>query len=63
MPARDWSKLYKQYRGQWVALNDDGVSVIASAPTLPELLQKAAKLGHAEPHVAKMPTDLRIFVG
>jgi hypothetical protein len=64
MAARDWRKLYKQYRGQWVALKDDEMTVVASAPTLTEVLGKAAKLGYPDPpRVTKMPSDLRIFVG
>jgi Family of unknown function (DUF5678) len=63
MAARDWSQLYKKYRGQWVALKDDEMTVIASGPTLREVIEKASRLGYLEPHVVKMPADLRIFVG
>lgn len=63
MPARDWRKLYQQYKGQWVALADDEMSVIASGPTLREVLEQATKLGYKRPYVTKLPADLRVFVG
>lgn len=63
MSARDWRKLYQQYRGQWVALEQDQVTVIAAAPTLKEVRAKALELGNKSPHFTKMPKDLRIFVG
>jgi hypothetical protein len=63
MAARDWRELYKKYRGQWVALKEDEMTVIASGPVLARVIKEASKLGYPEPHVAKMPTDLRIFVG
>ena len=63
MAARDWQELYKKYHGQWVALKEDEVTVIASGPVLRDVMKEARKQGYPEPHVAKMPTDLRIFVG
>jgi hypothetical protein len=63
MPAKDWRKLYEQHKGQWVALQDDEVTVIAAAPTLAEARAKAARLGFSRPVMAKMPKDLSIFVG
>jgi uncharacterized protein DUF5678 len=32
----DWSHLYKNYRGKWVALADDEVTVLASGETAKE---------------------------
>jgi hypothetical protein len=58
MAARDWSKLYKKYRGQWVALKNEEMTVIASGPTLREVMKETSRLGYSHPHVAKMPTDL-----
>ncbi len=64
MAARDWRKLYQQYRGQWVALKEDEITVIASGSTLKGVLAEAAKLSYPDPpRVTKMPSDLRVFVG
>jgi hypothetical protein len=63
MPAKDWSKIYEQYKGLWIALKDDEVTVIAAAPTLKEARQKASEAGHWHPIFAKMPKELAYFAG
>jgi hypothetical protein len=63
MAARDFREIYKKYRGQWVALKADEVSVIAAADTLSEAREKAQKLGFPNPLMSKVPADLKIFVG
>jgi len=63
MPARDFREIYKKYRGQWVALGNDHISVVAAAPTLREARQRANKLGFAGATMSKIPADLKIFVG
>ncbi len=34
MVATDWTKIYKNYQGLWVALKDDEETVIASGKSL-----------------------------
>jgi hypothetical protein len=63
MPARDWRKLYQQYKGQWVALKDDEQTVLASGHSLKEVAEKAKALGYARPLLTRMPDDLSYFVG
>lgn len=63
MPARDWSKLYEKYKGLWVALKEDELTVVASGSDLDAVVQTAIRKGYPVPHVAKMPSDLRAFVG
>jgi hypothetical protein len=63
MPARDWRKLYQQYRGQWVALKHDEETVLASGRSLKEVAEKAKALGYAKPILTRMPDDLSYFVG
>lgn len=63
MPAKDWSKIYAKYKGLWVALKDDEVTVIAAATTLKEARQKANKAGHPHPIFTKMPSELTYFAG
>ena len=43
--AIDWSKIYKQYKGLWVALKDDKITVIASGKTVKETLGNSKKKG------------------
>jgi hypothetical protein len=61
--AKDWRALYRDYKGQWVALQQDEQTVIASAPTLHEARSKAIEQGFDQPIMAKMPKDLRVFAG
>lgn len=63
MAAKDWRDIYKQYKGQWVALQEDRVTVIAAAQTLQEVMEASSRLGYPNPSVTKIPQDLRIFVG
>ena len=63
MSARDWTKLYKQYRGQWVALKEDHVTPIASGKSRTEAKTEAVRLGYEKPFVVKMPDDLTVFAG
>lgn len=63
MAARDWSKLYKQYRGQWVALKQDQVTVITAADSLAEAMDAAKRLGFDDPIMTKVPGELKLLVG
>jgi hypothetical protein len=60
---RDWRELYKKYRGQWVALKDDGVTAVASGRSRQEVEEKAAKLGYSDPLVVRLPEELTAFAG
>jgi hypothetical protein len=60
---RDWRSLYKKYRGQWVALGNDRETAIATGRSRREVEEKAAKLGHADPLVLKLPEELTTFAG
>jgi hypothetical protein len=60
---RDWRPLYKKYRGQWVALGDDRMTAVASGQSRREVEEKAAKLGHTDPLVIRLPEELTAFAG
>ena len=60
---KDWSNIQKEYKGKWVALEDDEVTVIASGKTLLEALGKSKKKGNESPIFARMPSELIGFVG
>lgn len=63
MPAKDWSKIWKLYKGKWVALQEDEVTVITSADTLKETLEEARRKGFQNPIVTKMPSRIGTFIG
>jgi len=61
--AIDWTKIYKKYKGLWVALKDDEKTVVASGKTVKEVLKKAREKGHNKPILARMPEKLLTYVG
>ena len=63
MLAIDWSGIYKKYKGKWVALMDDEITVISSGKTAQEAWDKARNKGYKKPTLAQMPANLIPFVG
>lgn len=63
MKAIDWSKIYKKYKGLWVALAADEVTVVGSGRTLKEAMRQAHERGYADPIMTRMPNRLIPFVG
>jgi len=63
MKAINWENIREKYKGQWVALEDDEVTVVASGRSVREVLEKAKGEGHTEPIVAFMPRELVSFAG
>ena len=63
MPAIDWSKIYKKYKGLWVALAKDEITVLASGKTAKEAWEKARGKGYQKPILAQMPERLITYVG
>lgn len=61
--AKDWTKIYKKYKGLWVALLDDEVTVIGSGKTVKETLKEAQKKGYKEPILFRVPTEILPYVG
>ncbi len=59
----DWTKIYKKYKGLWVALASDEKTVIASAKTAKEVWAKAQKKGAKAPILTFMPESLVTYVG
>jgi hypothetical protein len=60
---RDWRQLYQKYRGQWVALGADRMTVIAHGSSRREVKEQAAKLGNPHPLVLRFPEELTAFAG
>ena len=61
--ATDWTKIYKRYKGLWVALAKDEITVLASGKTAKEAWDKARGRGHIKPILAQMPERLITYVG
>lgn len=63
MAAIDWSEIYKKYKGKWVALEKDEVTVISAGKTAKEALLKAQKKGYKHPILTPMPRNLTTYIG
>ena len=61
--SKDWSKIYKKYKGLGVAFLDDEMTVVGSGKTLKETLLKAQKRGYSSPIVSRMPKTLDAYAG
>lgn len=63
MPAIDWTNLFEQYKGLWVALKDDEKTVVGSGKTLKEALEHANVSGFPQPIVTRVPEKLVTYIG
>ena len=61
--AIDWTKIYKKYKGLWVALDKDEKAIISSGKKAKEAWEKAQKKGYKKPILTKMPKELIGYVG
>ena len=61
--AIDWTKIYKKYKGLWVALASDEVTVLSSDKKLSGALLKAKKGGNEDPIMMRVPDNMNAYVG
>ena len=61
--AIDWSKNFKKYKGLWVAMKNDQVTVVASDKTVIGVLEAARKKGLSDPILFKVPTQIIPQIG
>lgn len=61
--AKDWSKLYKKYKGLWVALADDEITVLGTGKTVQEAVVAARKKSDKTPFLTRVPETLSAYVG
>ncbi|OGD89002.1 hypothetical protein A3A54_00120 [Candidatus Curtissbacteria bacterium RIFCSPLOWO2_01_FULL_39_62] len=64
MKAIDMTRIYRDYKGKWVALKSPtDMTVVASAKTLQEALFKAQKKGIKMPLMVDIPKEMLPIVG
>ncbi|OGI69170.1 hypothetical protein A3A09_00590 [Candidatus Nomurabacteria bacterium RIFCSPLOWO2_01_FULL_42_20] len=61
--SKDWSKLYKKYKGLWVALAEDELTVLGVGKTVKEAVTKAKQKSSQTPILTRMPETLDAFAG
>lgn len=62
MPAIDMTKIYKEYRGLWVALTDEH-KVVASGEDGRQVYEDARKKGEESPILYHVPARGEFFIG
>jgi hypothetical protein len=60
--AKDWTHLFENYRGKWVALADDEVTVLAAADSAKEAYTAGLKRTSL-PILHRVPESLDVFAG
>ncbi len=63
MKAIDWTPIYKNYKGKWVALANDEKTVVASADTVKIAIALASRKGEEKPILLKVPVKQMTYVG
>jgi hypothetical protein len=61
--VKDWTKMYKKYKGSWVALAEDEETIIATSKNAREALEKAQKKGFNDPILTRVPKKLTTYAG
>ncbi len=63
MTAIDWTKIYKKYKGLWIAMADDEITVLGSGNTVKEAIINAKKKSNKMPYLMRVPEKLITYVG
>lgn len=61
--AINWTKIYKSYKGKWVALKSDEKTVIASGTRASIVHKKATEKGYKNPILSYIPVRLVPRIG
>ncbi|KKU68688.1 MAG: hypothetical protein UX89_C0002G0013 [Parcubacteria group bacterium GW2011_GWA2_47_16] len=61
--AKDWTKLYKKYKGLWVALAEDEETVLGVGKTVKEAVESAKAKTDRTPFLTRVPKTLAAYVG
>ena len=61
--AINWIRIYKKYKGKWIALAGDEKTVAASGNTAKIALRKASEKGLKKPILSFVPTKVIPKIG
>ncbi len=59
----DWTKIQKKYKGLWVALAEDEITVLGKGKTVKEAVAEARKKTSKTPFLTRMPEKIVSYVG
>ena len=63
MKTIDFTQILAKYKGQWVALDDDEITVISSGETAKDAQKGAISKGKGNPILFKVPTEVISYIG
>ncbi len=63
MKPIDYSPIFKNYSGQWVALKSDEKTVVAASRSASKVFQEAKEEGVKEPILFKVPVKSVPYIG
>ena len=61
--SKDWTKIYNKYKGLWVALADDEITVLGHGKSAKEAILNAKRNGHDNPILTRMPEKIVTYAG
>jgi len=61
--AIDLTKIFRRYKGLWIAFKEDNKTVIASGKTVREVMKKAQKKGFEQPILFHVPIKILPYIG
>ena len=59
----NWEKIFNKYKGKWVALLEDQITVVGSGKTAKQALTEAEANGHKKTFLTRIPEKDIAFVG
>jgi hypothetical protein len=59
----DFTKIFKKYKGKWVALTENEKKVVSFGRSAKETLKKAKEKGLENPVLFKVPVSLLPYIG
>ncbi len=63
MKVIDWTEIFKQYAGMWVALAQDEKTVVAASKNAKKAYDEARKTGVDVPIMLKVPQESLPYIG
>jgi len=63
MKLTDWTNIYTNYKGLWVALSDDNETVVGSGQAPEQALDEAHAKGFANAAITYVPEEIVTFAG
>ena len=58
----DWTKISNEYKGQWIALKEDQITVLSFGDSLKKVIADAKVKGFEDPIVTKMPKEIVPYI-